>query len=171
MSGTKAALEAQFGTDAALGVWFLENTTNERLTLDQVEVLEQTVPPKSLDLSSYLPDNGSATQCTAYAMYARRQLGSARVQIYGFSNDENPDCDVVRQELHPCGHDFALVDGRYLLDPWVKLVVGEDWPPVYDLSDPTDKALARQRYGEHRAWTRMHATEQWADSHKEEAFY
>lgn len=167
MSSTKAELTERFGSDEALGVWFEEEETGTRLSLAEYERKSSEVGPKNIHATSYLPGNLSATQCTAYAVYARRQLGRNRVCIYGFANEENPDCDVVRDELHPCGHDFALVDGRYLLDPWVKLVVGLDWQPVYDLQDPADKALVRQRYGELRVWTHMHGCEQWADSPEE----
>ena len=163
MRTIKDELTQRFGTDEAIGVWFMNDETDERLTLAEYEELGKKCGHKDLSVTSYLPDNGSATQCTAYAVYARRQLGSDRVQIFGFANEENPDCDVVREDLHPCGHDFALVDGRYLLDPWVKLVVALDWQPVYDLNDPQDRALALRRYGPKERWTHMEGAEQWAD--------
>jgi hypothetical protein len=72
-----------------------------------------------------------------------------RVQIYGFPNEKNPTAKA--SGWHPGGHDFAVVDDRYILDPWVRHVHAQDLatPIVYDLQDPDTCFI----YGPRAAWT------------------
>lgn len=159
----KDKLTAQFGTDEALGVTF-HTEDGEILSAKQFDELSRARQAAGEEIpcgDSYLPNGGSGTCCTDYAACVYIQL-PGRVKMVGFSNDENPDCQVAKDELHPCGHDFAVVDNRYLVDPWCKLVVGNDWQVVYDMSDPADLALVHHRYGPRECWTHMVAAQAYA---------
>lgn len=152
----KAALENAFSTEEAFGVFF-QNTEDETdvLTVKAQHHLGVAGREAEVDRVSLLADRSSAVCCTNYACFIGMVLGFDRVSVRGFANEDNPDCLVVREELHPGGHDFAVVDGRYLVDPWVKFLHGLDWQVVYDLHAPADAALAKARYGDESAWTVM----------------
>lgn len=57
----------------------------------------------------------SGVQCTGFAAMIKRKVGS-RIKIFGFSGDENPTAGIL--ELHG-GHDFAVLDERFIIDPWL----------------------------------------------------
>lgn len=160
----KDTLTAQFGTDEALGVTFhLEDgTILPAAQYDELAQAKKALGEEIPCAESYLPNGGSGTCCTDFAACVFIRL-PGRVRIVGFANDDNPDCQVVTDELHPCGHDFALVDNRYLVDPWCKLVVGNNWQVVYDLAEPADRALAARRYGPRECWTRLVSAEAYAE--------
>lgn len=148
---TKEELTARFGSDEALGVTFATDD-GETLTVAEYEAMFAKLGRDNMpDTESLLPHGGSAVCCTEYAAHIMRAL-FGRVRIVGFANEDNPDCQVVKDELHPGGHDFAIVDDRFLVDPWCKLVVANDWQVTYDLDDPEDKALALHRYGPRVNW-------------------
>jgi len=154
----KDTLTAQFGTDEALGVWF-RTDDGEALSLAEYDAMFARLGDDDMPgTESLLPDGSSAVCCTDYAAHVFKAL-PGRVRIVGFANEENPDCQVVLDELHPGGHDFAIVDNRYLVDPWCKLVRCCDWQPVYDRQLPEDNDLVLKRYGPDVCWTPLVAAE------------
>lgn len=158
----RAMLEKQFGSDAAFGLYF-ELDSGGTLTAAEFDAQYSNCSAEDMPgAQSFLADGGSGTCCTDYAAFIYKAL-PGRVQIFGFANEDNPDCQIVKDELHPGGHDFAVVDGRYLVDPWVLLVVGRSWPVVYDLQDPLEASTALHRYGAQSNWEHMHEAELYAD--------
>lgn len=152
-TSTKAALENAFSTEEAFGVFF-QNTDDESdvLTAKAYDHLRSPDLDDDTDWVSLLADRSSAVCCTNYACFIGTVLGFDRVTVWGFANEDNPDCLVVREGLHPGGHDFAVVDGRYLVDPWVQFLHRMPWQVVYDLQAPADAALAKARYGDESDW-------------------
>lgn len=133
-------LEEIFGSDDALGVRFVDHQGNEiPMTMDA-------------DGQSVFPDGTSATICTNYAEQIKTHLPGYEVQIVGFENEKNPDCAVAREEWHPGGHDFAIVDHRWLVDPWARLVASVRDQIVYDLRDPDDAQKVADTYGDPLKW-------------------
>ncbi len=122
------------------------------ISLESVEdSLREQSQVESLDCISYLPGGGSGVCCTDYA----RQIAHifwGRVAVVGFANDDNPTARAVREEWHPGGHDFAVLDNRFLIDVWPKLVLGKSEKTVYDLADPDDRAKALETYGPRECW-------------------
>jgi hypothetical protein len=49
-------------------------------------------------------------------------------------------------------HDFAIVNDRYIVDPWIKLVVGRCEHAVHDLADYEQAAAAAKIYGDPSTW-------------------
>lgn len=93
----------------------------------------------------------SATQCTGYACSIRVMLGSDRVKVFGLSEEENPESAVAQFCF---GHDFAVVDNRFIVDPWL-VDVGTDEPEtqgVFDLRDPEDAIKIKRYYGNQSKW-------------------
>lgn len=153
-------MEALFGSDEALGVWFSMDD-GSRLTLAEHDALYARLGPAMPGGCSMLANGGSAVCCTDYAAYIYQTL-PGRVEMFGFANEDNPTSRVAREEMHPGGHDYAVVDGRYIVDPWPRLVPGEFEQMVFDLQDPAEAALARDIYGPASCWTRMLKAEHYA---------
>ncbi|MCR1347567.1 DUF2958 domain-containing protein [Acidithiobacillus ferrooxidans] len=133
-------LKEMFGSDEALGVRFVDHQGNEiSMTMDA-------------DVQSVFPDGTSAITCTNYAEQIKKALPGYEVQIVGFENEKNPDCAVAREDWHADGHDFAIVDHRWLVDPWARLVASVRDQIVYDLRDPDDAQKVADTYGDPLKW-------------------
>ena len=97
-----------------------------------------------------LANGQSAAFGSSYAEYIQDALGRDRVQIAGFYSKQNPNSAYAKWGED--GADFALVDQRYLIDPWPNLVLRENLPVVYDLNDPKDQAQVKEIYGDPQTW-------------------
>ncbi|ARL04218.1 hypothetical protein [Burkholderia pseudomallei] len=153
----RAFAEAHFGSDEVLGVWFC-GEDGARYTLDEADELYACLGDECPPMFSLFPDGTSAITCTNYAVQVGRKLPD-RTEIFGFANEHNPTSRVAREEIHPGGHDFALVDGRYLVDPWIRLVAAACDQICFDLGDPADAELVRDLYGPRECWRRMTSAE------------
>lgn len=160
-----AELEQRFGSDAALGVYFEFDDTHNRLTMAECDEMYKRLGDAMPGGQSFFPDGSSAVECTNYAVQVFRAY-PGRVRIVGFANEDNPTSKVAREEIHPGGHDFALLDERYLVDPWIRLVACEAQQIVYDLTDPVDAAVVLDTYGPQACWEHMVAAQDWAIKHQ-----
>lgn len=95
------------------------------------------------------PDGTAWAICSNWACYVRRLEGPDAV-IFGFAGEDNPTSEISRLAD---GHDFAVLDGRWIIDPWVKHVEALSDRCVFDLSDPADAPLITRIYGDQAAWT------------------
>ncbi|MGX5873001.1 hypothetical protein MJ547_04465, partial [Burkholderia gladioli] len=137
--------EASFGTDDAFGI-LLEDRQGYRFTPGEAHAMEQagTRP----DLCSVFPDGSSALLCTNYARHVAAAL-PGRAVLVGFFEEENPGSRLAQIAG---GHDFCVVDGRWIVDPWVRLVEGESDRICFDLADPSDAATIDDLYGPRERW-------------------
>ncbi|MGK9450273.1 hypothetical protein ACSSZE_03270 [Acidithiobacillus caldus] len=104
-------------------------------------------------------NGGSAVQGHSYAEAVRDMLPDHNVQIVGFYSKDNPESTYAKQ-WHEDGADFAIVDNRYLVDPWPKLVLGDkSYPVVYDLHDPADQDKVIETYGDPKKWEHARVTQ------------
>lgn len=136
---TASRLDKMFGSDEAFGIRLIDEETGKEIT--------------SGEGMSVFPDGSDAIKCTNYAEQIKQRLEGYDVQIVGFSNEENPHCAVVQEEWHPGGHDFALLDNRWLIDPWARLVAGKREQIVYDLREPEDAEAVARIYGHPLQWS------------------
>ena len=155
-----AEMESRFGSDESLGVTF-EMACGRRLSVEEYEEMFKRLGDAMPDTISFLPNGGSAVCCTDYAMLIFSQL-PGRVQIFGFANEDNPTSRVAREEIHPGGHDFAVVDGRFIVDPWLRLVPCASEQMIFDLEAAEDQQRALDLYGPRDRWTHMQAAELYA---------
>ena len=126
-----ASLEALFGTDDAPG-W------SPRVRQDDgAEIFSRT--------------RASSVTCTSYACEVQEELGAARVKVMGFFCDDNPGTAV---ETVCDGHDFAVVDGRFVVDGWIKLVEQISDRVAFDLASPADADEVARLYGDRTKWER-----------------
>lgn len=159
----KDEFTARFGTDEALGVSFIDDYGNN-YTLEEGDALaEQENAPS---LQAVFENGDSAITCTNYATLIYRSL-PGRVKIFGFANTDNPTSRVAMEEIHPGGHDFAVVDDRYLVDPWIKLVASDGEQICFDLEDPIDAAKVLKDYGPRTCWSHMKECEEYAEKEME----
>lgn len=148
-----AMMERLFGSDEAMGVYFELEGGGPRISLLEHAAMWEELGDDMPGTISYLPNGGSAVCCTDYAAVIFQTL-PGRVQIFGFANEENPTSQVARDELHPGGHDFAVVDNRYIVDPWPRLVPGAFDQMVFDM-EGADAGLALDVYGPRSCWKHM----------------
>jgi len=69
--------------------------------------------------------------------------------VFGYLAEDNPTALVPK---HACGHDFAIIEGRFLVDYWAYQVAEEVDRPVFDMYDPVDKSLVQCHYGDQESW-------------------
>ena len=101
-------------------------------------------------------DGSSAVQCTGFACAIQKKLGPDRVKVMGFMTEDNPGTEI---ETVAEGHDFAVVDGRYIVDPWIAEVEGISDAIVFDLQDEGDQARISSIYGDQTTWEEVPAGE------------
>lgn len=155
----KNELDEMFGTDEALGVVFLVDGCDEPVSPEALDKMFAGLQKSEMpECRSVFRDGLDAICCTNYAIQVAKAL-PGRTQIVGFANEDNPTSRVAREEIHPGGHDFAIVDGRYIVDPWIKLVAAESEQVVFDLCDPGDAAIALDIYGPRACWESMSGAE------------
>ena len=162
----KARCETLFGTNIAIGIRFALRDENgptgqivsaaEFDAMAAVAVDNEDYP----NGDSLMPDGSPATCCTNYAIHVARHF-PGRVKVYGFANENNPQSRVAREQIHPRGHDFALFDNRFIIDPWIRLVpqmanlrVSVAKQFVFDTHD-ADRSLAQDIYGPKGCWEDM----------------
>lgn len=148
-------VESLFGSDEVIGIMMEVNYGEELLSIKEYDKKYGHLGKENgPDTASLMPDGSSAICCTNYAHYVRNILGNMgfKVDVVGFSNEDNPTSLCAIDEYHPGGHDFAIVDDRYLIDPWVRLVAAVEEQIFYDLSNPADAAKANVIYGPRQLW-------------------
>ncbi len=167
-------VDRNFGSDDALGILthVVNNDGSEGpgLTLDELNAQypdNQRTTPGGITVETRFADGSSGTECTAYARHIAAKL-PGRVVVMGFANEDNPTARAAREQFHPGGHDFAVVDGRWLIDPWVRLVASESNQIAYDLTDPTDAATVLDTYGPVGCWSVIQDAEE-ADEQQTES--
>lgn len=92
------------------------------------------------------PDGWASAICTNWMRYAARILGRDRVDFQGF------ECNGSAIAHDYFGHDFAVVDGRYIVDGWVVHVACMHPTAVLDLEDPSDAEAIERLYGPRSTW-------------------
>ncbi len=119
-----AALTARYGSDEALGVTYDDEHGG-----------------------SFLPGGGRASNCYDCADYIR--ACEPNTAIYGFWSRENAGWAGA---ILVDGHDFAVVDDRYIVDPWIVETERLSDRPVFDLKNPNDRTEVRRIYGDRKSW-------------------
>jgi hypothetical protein len=117
-----------------------------------VRVMDRTVRKKRLERFSrserIFPGGEHETgNCTARARIIARRFGG---EVHGYYHADNPTARVGETEY---GHDFAVTEDRFLVDPWLFHYYRER--PVLDLEAAADRAEAAARYGPQTNWELM----------------
>lgn len=67
----------------------------------------------------------------------------------GFFANQNPESRLAREFM---GHDFAVLDGRFIIDPWLTRVEVLAERAVFDLESPSDASIVGDLYGKRACW-------------------
>lgn len=126
-SRRRVELEASYGSESALDVRWDEETQ-----------------------TSLLPGGGEAVRCTDCAREVIRREGAGR--IVGYADRTNPSAEATG-DFPGSGHDFAIIDERFIVDPWVKEIACTSSQAVVDLEDAADLPEIRRLYGDPDAWS------------------
>lgn len=92
-----------------------------------------------------LPNGRSAGICTFSARLITELRGG---EVFGYNDSDLPTNFIGEGE----GHDFALIQDRYLIDWWNCYFTGEAKRCVYDLQDPEDAEISRGLYPPRDRW-------------------
>jgi hypothetical protein len=90
---------------------------------------------------------GSCCCCTDAATKVAKVFGG---RVVGYSAANNRSALVGT--AHCGGHDFALVEDRFIVDYWAFRVAGLIPKPVLDLNRREDRELSRRHYGDPDSW-------------------
>ncbi|MFK5947229.1 MAG: hypothetical protein QM500_00475 [Methylococcales bacterium] len=106
------------------------------------------------DEAAYLPDGNQMGNCTNCAKYVISSVG--RGEIYGFLVEHNP---ITHEMINISGgHDFAIIDERYIVDPWISLYTGHETQTVYDMQLEKDHEKITEIYGNPSNWKHFDQT-------------
>jgi hypothetical protein len=144
MKISKKSLHKRFTASFdALGAYFGDDHTG----LTEEEYVAAGHDPQWFEETALLPGGGALGICTNGANYVIKVLGQGA--RYGFLVDDNPSVwdGAIRSAG---GHDFAMIQGRYIVDPWYALT--ENQQGVFDLTLPKDRKLAKKIYGRPDCW-------------------
>jgi len=89
----------------------------------------------------------------SFVASAIKMLEGNKIRVYGFSTMENPDAKYFTEDYGEDsdeGHHFAVMNDRYIIDPWVYENIGRS---VFDLGNKEDKDMIRYIYGDVNRWT------------------
>lgn len=99
-----------------------------------------------------LPTHQEMGKCTNCAWYVVKRIGRGRVMGFYAENMPNYTYEPVRDCF---GHDFAVIDDRYIVDLWLSLYAGKEKQTVYDMKDPQDIPKIKKIYGDPAYWKDM----------------
>lgn len=139
----------------ALGVTIVDYGT----LLDEKAYVAAGHDMENFDEFAVLPGGNDFGVCTCGADYVVKVLGEGG--RYGFTTENNET--VSDREIRICGgHDFAVIRGRFIVDPWYAMTVPGS-QGVYDLKSADDREQILSIYGDASCW-------EWYDPEKNEAF-
>lgn len=146
--------------DALDESWFIpfpEGQLAERTVAEHCKSLFADLEKSCLfngDEECYVFPTGMAFMiCTNWADLTRRYFGEDRAIVVGYLHEDNEGSKI--SEEHG-GHDFVILDDRYIIDGWLTGVSLEQsdrlTPGVYDLENDDDASEIARLYGNRAAW-------------------
>lgn len=98
-------------------------------------------------------DGSACAICTASAKQIARRFSGL---VLGYQSACNPTAQIGLPAID--GHDFALIDDRWLVDYWAWNAVGIAAQPILDLSIAADRTAAGFHYGSANVWELVELT-------------
>lgn len=96
-------------------------------------------------------DGSPCVECTRSAEQVARCFHG---KVIGYWAAHNPT--VMIGSKFGEGHDFAIVEDRWLVDYWAWQVTGLLDDPILGLEDPNAQVLTSRLYGHDSRWTSIH---------------
>lgn len=128
--------------------------------LTELKISDYNNPKFINDLEAAIGSNGSSFICT-YVASAIKMLEGDNVKIYGFSTGNNPKALYFKDEDIDEGHHFAVLNDRYIIDPWIynnylDYERGKKFNrSVFDLRNSKDSQLIEYIYGDPKTWVNI----------------
>lgn len=142
----KQSLHARFTTHfETLGCYWADADTG----LTAQAYAEAGHAAEYYDEHLFLPGGQTMSICTFSARHVAKLLGEG--DLYGFQLRNNPSV-TDREIILADGHDFLVVQGRYIVDPWYKFM-GANEQGVFDLQDQADLPKLKSIYGDPANWS------------------
>ena len=92
------------------------------------------------------------TNCTNGAKWLKHNFFKTG-KVMGFSSEDNKDAQLGWEVG---GHDFLVVDDRYIIDFWPIVVLDKKvFPGLFDLQNPEQASWAKTLYGDKTKWEAM----------------
>jgi len=89
--------------------------------------------------------------CTNCAVWLKKRYFPT-AKVMGYTIEENPTAEIGQDTLS--GHDFLVLDDRWIIDFWYSLYRGKPGAPsLVDMEN--DKKLLKKYYGDPTKWTDM----------------
>lgn len=95
-------------------------------------------------------DASACSICTSSAVLVARRFGGV---VLGYHSVDNPTAFIGAPVYS--GHDFALLNERWLIDYWAWHVAGLTPNPILDLSNESDRSTALIQYGPAGVWQKV----------------
>lgn len=152
----KETLQKLFSPENEMGVYYKiidPDESDKHFTSSELDEYVARLG-HGVGVTSHFPNGSSFCCCTDHAINVGKMC-PGRVKIFGFENKDNPTAWIVRGSLHPGGHDFAILDDRYLIDTWIWHIAYETRQTVFDLQDKADTDTVLRLYGPRECWKRM----------------
>jgi hypothetical protein len=103
------------------------------------------------DERAMLPgDFGEMGNCTNCAKYVISKMGKGKV--FGFLKEDNPS-STHRAIENAGGHDFVVLDQRYIIDIWISYFTCEEPAFIYDLESGNDYLKIVEIFGDPTQWS------------------
>jgi len=112
-------------------------------------------------------DYGTCTYANQAPFKALTRAGHT-VEVWGAAEHEFSDLPFSQMGMMT-GHDWGLVDGRWIIDVWANAYLDQSLPVVYDLQDKADAALASHYYPDRSKWILVYSdymTDKSAETHR-----
>lgn len=117
--------------------------------------------------SSFRQNYGTCTFANQAPFNALTRKGH-KVEVWGAAENEFSDLPFSQMGM-VTGHDWGLVDGRWIIDVWANAYLGKSLPVVYDLHDKGDAALVSAYYPDRSKWILVYSetmTDKSAEAHR-----
>lgn len=89
--------------------------------------------------------------CTNGARWLKKNF-FPKADVKGYTIDDNPRAEIGKDTMS--GHDFLVLDGRYIIDFWYSMYrYKKNAPSAIDMK--TDKKLLTKYYGNPKKWIDM----------------
>jgi hypothetical protein len=140
----KKKLKEMFASEESIGIQQLDFSTGET-----EEEFNKRGHGRPFEDIATLPNGFGMGNCGYCADYVIKALGEG--YRYGFHCEDNP---VSEREIEGVGgHDFAVIQGRYIVDIWISLYVGATEQVVYDMRDKADEKAITHIFGDPNKWS------------------
>jgi hypothetical protein len=99
------------------------------------------------DGETVFPNGSAMAICTNCAERVIAIVG--RGDVWGYASEDNPDTAAATGQD---GHDFAVIDDRYIVDVWLCFFAGITSRSVFDLLSRADATRIHALYGPPDHW-------------------